>query len=72
MIRKVHLSSLLDLLVQLEKDGVEYIDVSGKRGKKGRDRMLVDVWDDYFYPGVDELLHPKDPLTDDNLDNLIG
>lgn len=72
IIRKVHLASLLDLLVRLEEDGVEYIDVSGHTGKRGMDRMLVDVWEDYFFPGMGpQKPIPREEINGENFDDLI-
>jgi hypothetical protein len=66
-INKVHLDSLINLLVNLYEQGVDYIDMLSIK-QDGKDILQVNVREEYM---IEEAREEK-PLSDEDLNKLIG
>lgn len=66
-INKVHLDSLINLLVNLYEQGADYIDIVAMK-ENGKDILQVNMREEYM---IEEAREEK-PLSEDDINKLIG
>ena len=72
IVKKVPLRFLIENLISLYNEGVDFIDIAGE-SKDGENNIEIIVDDDYYCPPeeMDDNNMRKDDLSDDMLNDLI-